>query len=146
MPRPHLCPVMISPRLAMALRRKPILVRARGTSAERFGFAGVCVGDARPVNGAERAGYKSAGVNNQPGLHAIKRTRRLNHGEFAMISTQRPTIPQSREVARWRIAMYLNEFLANGGQVRRFANGDTNVIWTLNENFESVPLYRTPLI
>ena len=57
-------------------------------------------------------------------------------------TTQRPTIPSQRAFARWQIAKMLDEYIASGGITRRFAAGDTNVIWTLNDFDESVPLYR----
>jgi hypothetical protein len=57
-------------------------------------------------------------------------------------STQRPTIPTTRAFARWQIAKMLDEYIANGGLVRRFAANDTNVIWTLNDFGEDAALYR----
>jgi hypothetical protein len=59
-----------------------------------------------------------------------------------MNATQRPTIPTTRAFARWQADQTVREYIASGGITRRFAAGDTNVIWTLNELDESVPLYR----
>ena len=59
-----------------------------------------------------------------------------------MNATQRPTIPSQRAFARWQIAKMLDEYIASGGLIHRFAANDTNVIWTLNDFDESVPLYR----